>query len=179
MPYYTDLRPPKDTAGRDLQRFFPDLGNEARARIAAGLIRLRAQLAREVPPRRTEKNLIIGSWNIVSLGAGGFRDAEGYFYLAEVLSVFDLVAIQEVKPDLTDLGLLTRMLGPGWRYMVNDSTGGDAGNDERSAYLYNSDRVRLAGVAGELTLWDNYKGDRPDEMRSLKRPPYMTGFQTA
>ena len=179
MPFYNDLRPESDFGERDLQRFFPDLDETVRQRITSGLLRLRAQLAAEVPPRRTEKNLLIGSWNIVALGAGDYRDAEGYFYLAEILSVFDLIAIQELRPNLSDLGRLTRMLGPSWRYMVNDPTGGDAGNDERSAYLFNTDRVRLSGVAGELSLWDDFDGERPGILRSLKRPPYMTGFETA
>jgi len=178
MPYYNDLRPEADHAARDFQRFFPPMAAATKARCIEGLIRLKAQIAREVPARRTEGNLLVASWNIVSLGAGSYRDAEAFHYMAEILAAFDLIAIQELRPGLHDLSRLARMLGPNWRFLGNDPTGGDAGNDERSCYLFNTDRVALAGVAGELSLWDDYDGDRPGLLRSLKRPPYMTGFRT-
>jgi len=179
MPYYNDLRPEADYEKRDFQRFFPEMQAEEKVRCIRGLQRLRAQLLDEVPPRRTEQNLLLASWNIVALGAGDYRDPEGMHYIAEILGRFDLIAVQELRPNLTDLGKLCRMLGPNWSYMVNDPTGGDAGNDERSAFVFNTDRVRLAGVAGELSLWEDYDGVWPEHMRSLKRPPYMTGFVTA
>lgn len=179
MPFYNDLRPEADFATRDFVRVFPEMTTTERARCIDGLRRLKAGLAQHVPPRETEGNLLVASWNIVALGGGDYRDGEGLYYVAEIIGAFDLIAVQELKPNLTDLDKLMRILGPHWSYMVNDPTGGDAGNDERSAYVFNTNRVRLSGVAGELSLWQDYDGDWPGAMRSLKRPPYMTGFVTA
>jgi hypothetical protein len=67
-----------------------------------------------------------------------------------------------------------RILGDDWAYLVNDITEGIAGNSERSAYLYNKKRVEMAGLAGEIVLWDSLSEGAA--LRQLKRTPYMTGF---
>lgn len=176
MPYYNDLRPDADFALKDYARVFPDMPEAERRRAIEGLIRLKQGLLAEVPARRTEANLLVASWNLKEFGHTTQRLPEAYFYIAEIFAAFDLIAVQEVKSTLRDLDIVMRILGSNWRYLVNDITDGRDGNSERSAYVYNTSRVRLSGLAGEITLWDEITADSPLGMRQLKRAPYMTGF---
>jgi len=190
MPFYNDLRPYKDSKDRDFIRIDPNMSSREKMRTIDGLLRLKpflkngkagseaTEAKKGVPQRKTEENLLIASWNLVSFGAGDYRTTEAMYYLAEMIACFDLIAIQEVKPHLNDLNRLIRILGSNWAYMVNDAMGGDAGNDERFAYVYNTDRVRPSGVAGEISPWDELRGDLGATLTDLKRPAYMTGFVT-
>ncbi|MEV8467372.1 endonuclease/exonuclease/phosphatase family protein [Fluviibacterium sp. DFM31] len=177
MPSYHDLRPDADFVDRDYERVFPGMTVPERARCSDGLLRLRAVLNATVAPRKTEGNLLVASWNIKEFGHTTQRLPEAYFYIAEILGAFDLIAVQEVKSTLTDLHLVMRLLGPGWRYLVNDITDGASGNSERSAYIFNAGRVQLSGLAGEISLWDEITRDSPLGLRQLKRAPYVTGFR--
>ena len=56
-----------------------------------------------------------------------FRDC------AEIVSHFDLIAIQEVNENLADFQMLMELLGSWWEYLVTDVTPGSAGNQERIA----------------------------------------------
>lgn len=71
--------------------------------------------------------------------------------------------------------IVLRLLGPDWGYIVNDITGGAAGNSERSAYFFNKKRVQFAGLAGEIVLRDDLTAG--SDIKQLKRTPYITGFQ--
>ncbi|KRS17609.1 endonuclease/exonuclease/phosphatase family protein [Roseovarius indicus] len=178
MPFYNDLRPEADYKDRDFERVFPNMTRAEQVRCIDGLLRLKAELSGPggVPARRTEQNLLLASWNIRSFGTSRQRLPEAYFYIAEILAAFDLVAIQEVKSNLVELEKIMRLLGPGWKYIVNDVTEGHAGNDERSAYVYNTARVQFSGLAGEIALWQALTEDSPVGLQQLSRAPYMTGF---
>ncbi|WP_172300221.1 endonuclease/exonuclease/phosphatase family protein [Pseudoruegeria sp. HB172150] len=183
MPFYNDLRPEADFKERDFERVFPNMTVEARKRCIDGLLRLKPGLQAAVPSRRTEANLLVASWNIKNFGTSQQRLDEAYFYIAEILATFDLIAIQEVKSKLLQLDQVMRLLGPDWSYLVNDVTEGVAGNDERSAYVYNRNRVQLSGLAGEIALWKELReavpGEADVELEQLARAPFMTGFVTA
>ncbi len=66
-----------------------------------------------VPLRTLNDTLLLATWNIRDLGAGkyGGRLKESLYYIAEILSHFDLIAIQEVREDLTALRAIQRILG--------------------------------------------------------------------
>ncbi|WP_420858009.1 endonuclease/exonuclease/phosphatase family protein [Marivivens marinus] len=176
MPNYHDLRTAADYAERDYARVFPQMTDAERVRCITGLMRLKIGLASQIPARRTETNLLVASWNIKEFGHTTQRLPEAYFYIAETLAAFDLIAVQEVKSTLKDLEIVMRLLGEDWKYIVNDITDGTDGNAERSAYIYNTRRVRLSGLAGEIALWDAITHDSPLGLKQLKRSPYMTGF---
>lgn len=177
MPFYNDLRPDNDPEKKQFALIFPELRDDPamRVRILENLLVLRAGLDQEVVQKKADVNLVVASWNIKEFGHTTQRLPEAFFYMAEIISRFDLVAIQEVKSGLNDLYLLMRILGEDWAYLVNDITEGTAGNSERSAYLYDKKRVELAGLAGELVLWDKLTENA--SIRQLKRTPYMTGFK--
>lgn len=175
MPFYNDLRPAADFDARDFIRVFPGMSKAAKLRTIDGILALRAGLDAEIPVRRTEENLLVASWNIKEFGHTRQRLPESYYYLAEIIARFDLVAIQEIKSTLKDLDKLVRILGSSWTYVVNDITGGTEGNRERSAYLYNTSRVGLSGLVGELVLWSDITTGT--QLQQLVRTPYMTGFR--
>lgn len=174
MPFYNDLRPAEDFNKRDYELIFPNMSLAEKKRAIEKLLELKRSLDNSISPRRTDDNLIIASWNIKEFGHTSQRIAESYFYIAETLSYFDLIAVQEIKSSLDDLYIVMRLLGDDWGYLVNDITEGDSGNSERSCYIFNKKRVQLAGLAGEIVLWDDLT--QISSIKQLKRTPYITGF---
>lgn len=172
MPWYNDLRPDDD----DKKNFelFPNFTQVEKKRCIRNLLQLRDKLQEEIAPKIADQNILVASWNIREFGHLKKRLPEVYFYIAEIINRFDLIAVQEVKSGLGDLNLLMRLLGTDWDYMINDITEGKPGNSERSAYIYNKKRVQLAGIAGEISLHADLVQD--SEIKQLKRSPYITGF---
>src|SRR5687767_1779642 len=74
-------------------------------RTAERLLRLRKALNTEVPQRDIAGSLVLATWNIREFdsAAYGTRKDEPLYYIAEIIDHFDLVAIQEVRDDLTVL----------------------------------------------------------------------------
>jgi hypothetical protein len=73
--------------------------------IAAGLkvLRQRIELAR-IPPSVLDETLNLATWNIREFGRlrrRRRRSRAAIHYIAEILSQFDLIAITEVRDDLT------------------------------------------------------------------------------
>lgn len=174
MPYYNDLRPQADLDKREFGLVFPDISKDEKIRTIESLVRLRQALDAKIPQRRTEKNLLVASWNIKEFGHTTQRLPEAYYYAAEIIAAFDLVAIQEIKTSTKGLDRIMRILGHDWDYLINDITDGTSGNSERSAYVYNTRRVRFSGLAGELVLPD--KLTAATAVKQFVRTPYITGF---
>ena len=174
MLNYNDLRPEDDFKKRDYELVFPHMTAAEKARTIRKLLELKRGLDGMLPQRRADENLIVASWNLKEFGHTTQRLPETYFYIAEIMSCFDLICIQEIKSTMNDLQILLRLLGDDWGYLVNDITEGDAGNSERSCYLFNKQRVQLAGLAGEIVLWDTLTAS--STIKQLKRTPYITGF---
>lgn len=151
-------------------------------RTAERLIALRKHLEAEIPPRTREETLLLGTWNIREFDSekGGRRDAECLYYIAEIISRLDLVAVQEVRDNLEALERLARILGGHWRYIATDVTEGTPGNRERMAYLYDSRKVQFAGLAGEVVLPP--VRDRENKVwtpsRQLSRTPFLTSWRS-
>lgn len=175
MPFYNDLRPRSDYEERDFALVFPKLTDVEKRRTIINLLRLKAELDARIPGRKVDRSLLVASWNIKEFGHTKQRLKEAYFYIAEIIARFDLIAIQEVKSTLKDIDIVMRILGSDWEYLVNDITDGQDGNSERSAYLFNTKRLSLSGLAGEVVLWPEITEGSP--IKQLKRTPYMTGFK--
>ncbi len=176
MPWYNDLRPQTDSNKQNFGLTFPDLDNAGRIRIINQLLRLRRQLKSEISPRQADNNLLIATWNLKEFGHYENRTPDAYFCIAEILSRFDLIAVQEVKRSLKDLQLVVKLLGTDWDYLVTDITGGKSGNNESFAYIYNSRRVKPTGLAGEIVLWEEITAPLT-KIKQLMRTPYITGFK--
>src|SRR5512139_2704701 len=153
--------------------------------VLEDIVRLRRQMDRlNLPRKLVDRNVLVGTWNIRAFGAvhpkwdenpaSPKRNLRAMAYIAEIIRRFDVVAIQEVKEDLSGLLLLMDWLGPDWGYIVTDTTAGSAGNTERLAYVFDRRRVRPAGLAGEIVLPPTDKGDPAQQ---FARTPYLVGFQ--
>ena len=167
--------------------FFYDLdrSDPVQRRVAANLVRLGDALTEEIPPKTVDDTLLLATWNIREFdsAAYGLRGVEPYHYIAEIISRFDLVAIQEVRRDTEPLEKLRRLLGRWWKYLVTDVTGGTEGNKERMAFLYDSRKVRFGGLAGEIVIppIESRGADRKltyTPSKQLARTPYVVGFET-
>ncbi|MDY7396974.1 hypothetical protein UMM65_17140 [Aureibaculum sp. 2210JD6-5] len=174
MPWYNDLRPISDDKKIDYALIFPSLKNPDRKRIIKDILDLRVDLSEKIPSKNLDNSLLLASWNIKEFGQLKERIPDSYFYIAEVINRFDLVAIQEVKSSLDDLFIIMKLLGSNWSYTITDITEGTDGNKERFAYIFDKRKVKPSGLSGEIVLWD--KLTKNSAVKQLKRSPAITGF---
>ncbi|HEV2132230.1 MAG TPA: endonuclease/exonuclease/phosphatase family protein [Longimicrobiaceae bacterium] len=151
------------------------------------IARLRRRLdAGNLPPRRTDHNLLIGTWNIQQFGrvhraweenpGSPKRNLRAMAIIAEIVRRFDVVAIQEVKRDTSGIRMLVEgFLGPNWSVILSDVSAGEKGNHERLAYVYDTRRVTPSGLAGEIVL-SPVDGIAVEQ---FDRTPYIVGFRSA
>ncbi|AOT04342.1 hypothetical protein [Arthrobacter sp. U41] len=92
-----------------------------------------------------------------------------------MITRFNVVAVQESRRKPVALKRLMATLGPHWQVIISDVTEGSAGNGERLAFLYESNRVQPSGLVGEIVLTP--LGDDPK--RQFARTPYTASFSRA
>lgn len=175
MPWYNDLRPTTDNGKQNYSVLFPELTNTDRKRIIKNLLTLRSSLDNKIPQKKNDESLLLCSWNIKEFGHLNKRLPESYFYIAEIVNRYDLIAIQEIKSHLEDLEIIMKLLGSNWKYLITDITEGKKGNRERFAYIYDTRKVEPSGLAGEIVLWE--KLTENSTIKQLKRTPAITGFK--
>lgn len=128
-------------------RRFPDA---ARDRAIDRLLDLRAGIANKISARNKQDTFHLASWNIRDLGSDKFNPSprlpESLLYIAEVISAFDLVAVQEVNENMKDFQAVMRLLGPHWDYIVTDQSG----NSERLAFVFDTRKILFRHIAGEI-----------------------------
>lgn len=125
--------------------------------VAAKLLKLAQRLDQTIPAKDAEQNLLLATWNIRDFGKRdnrgfGPRLPESLFYIAEIISRFDFVAVQEVN-ELYDFQPLMDILGDNWDFIATDVTDPKlGGNGERLTYLFDRRKVRFQNIAGEIVL---------------------------
>jgi endonuclease/exonuclease/phosphatase family metal-dependent hydrolase len=139
------------TGIRKLKESEPDTGR----RCAERLLAMRKSLA-SIRGRKSDASLLLASWNIRDFDSNkfgfGHRLSETFYYIAEIISCFDLVAVQEVNRDLSALERVMAILGQEWDFIATDTAAGPGGNDERMAFVYNTDKIWFRKIAGEVVL---------------------------
>jgi len=155
--------------------------------VVEDVVRLRRRIETSgLPPKQTDTNLLIGTWNIRTFGAvypswdenpdSPKRNLRSLASIAEVVRRLDVVAVQEVKRDTAGIRLLVdEFLGPDWGLILSDVTAGPEGNVERLAFIYDKRRVQPSGLAGEIVLPPTEAGD---PVQQFARTPYMVGFRS-
>lgn len=99
--------------------------------------------------------LRLATWNIREFDTRkyGGRFKESLYFIAEIISHFDIVALQEVRENLSALNALMQFLGRHeWDYIATDVTEGSSGNGERMVFVYRKSVVRFTSIAGEVVL---------------------------
>lgn len=152
-----------------------------------------AYLDATVPPKRAvDRNVLIATWNIAhfrsltrkwssSSNDSPKRDYRSLWAITEIISRFDVVAIQEVGSDFTALRAAMKVLGPNWSFLMTDRNAGQSGNNEHIAYIFDTTRMSLSGLAGELVVPDEAKEFGFDEgsfKKQFARNPYAVSFST-
>ena len=167
MPFYQDI----------------DASQPEGKRITERLLALRRQLDRDIPPRTFQRSLLLATWNIREFDSPAYGDRipEAFYYIAEIVDRFDIIAIQEVRRNLKALYRLCEVLGGHWSYIVTDVTEGEPGNDERMAFLYDTRKVRFGGLASQLvlppvTIKDEAGNKIHQPVTQLARTPFLGGF---
>ena len=98
-------------------------------------------------PDKSRNRMLLASWNIANLGLQK-RRTKDYQLLAEMISWFDLVALQEVNDNLAGLRSIQHCLPDSYKALFSDK----AGNDERMAFLYDTDKISLLEKVGEIAV---------------------------
>ena len=141
-------------------------------RVVDKLLLLRAQLDRQIPAKTATETLLLATWNIRDFGDN--RRAESLHYMAEIVSRFDLIAVQEVSNNMNGLKKLVALLGKNWDYIVTDSTEGTAGGGERMAFIYDRCKVFFRKMAGKIVLPDSKLVGKEWQ---FARTPFCVAFQ--
>jgi Endonuclease/Exonuclease/phosphatase family len=146
--------------------------------IAQGLLALRKRIAAaEIPSSKLDETINVAVWNIREFGKVPRTEA-AIHYIAEILGQFDLVALVELRSDLTDLGRTLPILGPSWDIVYSDWIADAGGNQERLAFLFDGRAVTFNGLAAEV---DAPRGKKETEYltsQSFWRAPYMCSFRS-
>ena len=147
--------------------------------IAAGLKVLRSRIEKSnIPPSKLDESINIATWNIREFGRRPRSEASIHF-IAEILNQFDLIAITELRDNLTDLKRVMDILGPYWKIVFSDYITDAGGNRERFGYLYDKRAAVFTGLAAEVD------GPRKKDLKTGHylpqidwwRKPYMASFR--
>src|SRR5215207_3735284 len=137
---------------------------------------LQTKTLRNVPPKAANK-LLAATWNLTNFGVQNRTD-DDLALMAEVISWFDLIAIQEIADTLIHLRVLMQHLPASYRVILSDT----GGNDERAGFLYDNDKIMRLELAAEV-------GVSPSDLRNIRmrgvsgafagfdRNPYVVAFR--
>lgn len=169
MPFYEPLKYFKQLPTSDI--IWDISSRRQRDRIIDNLLRLREGLKKEIPRKTARDHLLLATWNIRKLNV--HRTTESLYYLAEVLSKFDLIAVQEVV-SLKAFNTIVYLMGEHWDYITTDATYGNKGGNERLIFLYDTRKVSFEKLAGEVVLPEPMIRKRSQ----FARTPYIAAFQS-
>jgi len=128
-------------------------------------------------PHKAPNKLLAATWNLTNFGIQDRSDND-FALMAEVISWFDLVAIQEIADDLAHLRLLMNNLPSTYKVIISDI----GGNDERAGFLYDSAKLERLELAAEVAV--SPSDQRYIRMRGVSgsfqgfdRNPYVVAFR--
>ena len=126
------------------------------------------------PPSSTE-TINVAIWNIREFGKV-HRTLPAQHYIAEILGQFDLIAIVELRDDLTDFGCVLQFLGPSWDVVYSDWLDDPGGNSGAVAFLYDR-RRHLQWAGGRSGRPARQGGNRISDEAIVLAGPYMCSFR--
>jgi endonuclease/exonuclease/phosphatase family metal-dependent hydrolase len=144
---------------------------------AAEIARLRRHKRARGVPEKSPADLLILSWNIANFGAHERRHQDRRL-IAEILSWFDIAAIQECRDNFGDLFDVLDMIGKRYAAVLSDA----GGNGERMVFVYDRTKVTLLEEVGEITFpptmcrWIRLRGVR-QRFEGFDRAPYLASFK--
>lgn len=167
----------------------PTILDQPPANIQDDIRALRAALDQSIPAKLPGQNLLIGTWNLRNFGSltrewtatsadTPKRDLRGAIAVAEIVSRFDVIAIQEVVGDLRALRDTLKYLGENWAFFMTDACLGEEGKGERMVFLFDRTRVKPSGLACELVVPPEWLTEISADAltRQFARTPYAASF---
>lgn len=145
---------------------------------ARGLKTLRGRIDKAgIPSSRLDETIILATWNIREFGKKR-RSKRAIHYIAEILGQFDLIAVTELRDNLTDLRRVMEILGPYWNVVFSDFNTDAGGNRERIAYLFDKRAVVFTGLASEADPPRKKDAATGEYLPALGwwRSPFMASF---
>ncbi|PNW27296.1 endonuclease/exonuclease/phosphatase family protein [Formosa algae] len=169
----------------------PTIDNIPPTDVQKNIELLKYDLDNKIPSKKLDENLLIASWNIRAFGNltrkwvsedddSPKRDLHAILCIAEIIKRFDVIAIQEVKANIRALRDTLKILGNNWSLILSDVNKGDSGNGERMAYLFDTRRVQMSGLAGELVVPNEWVKTASQEAltEQFVRTPYAVSFKS-
>ena len=146
--------------------------------IAKGLLALKKRIAAaKIPPSKIDETINVGVWNIREFGKTPRTDA-AIHYIAEILGQLDLIALVELRDNLSDLWRVMAYLGSSWNIIYSDWIADDGGNSERTGFLYDTRAVTFNGLAAEVEAPREKKATEYLASQSFWRAPYLCSFRS-
>ncbi len=129
-------------------------------------------------PAATANNLRMATWNIANLGEQD-REDEHLKIIAEIISWFDLIAVQETKENYGHFKKIVGFAGSKYKFIFSDV----AGNNERLAFIYDSDKVKVLEEIGEYAIPPSDYSDInitgvAATFNGFDRSPFLVSFAT-
>jgi len=160
------------------------------APILEDLKSMESALDAMIPMKREGANLLIATWNIRAFGSltrkwtseandNPKRDLRGLRAIADIVSRFDVIAIQEVVGDLRSLRDMMKYLGDDWAFLMTDVSLGAAGHNERMAFVFDCRRLKPSGLACELVVPPEWLSEIGADAlkKQFARTPYAVSFK--
>lgn len=143
---------------------------------ATEIERLRNHKKTRSLPKREKDKLLVATWNVANFGVQQRLDRD-LALIAEIVSWFDIVAIQECRENFGDLFDLHRKLPPSYRVAMSDA----AGNNERMVFVYDSRKLTALEEVGEIAFppsdYDAIKlPGVKGQFNGFDRTPYLASF---
>jgi len=128
-------------------------------------------------PVSKPNNLLLATWNIANFGEQD-RQKEHLEIVAEIISWFDLIAIQETKENSEHFQMVVSLVGKSYKFIFSDT----AGNNERMAFIYDSNKIAVREEVAELAIPpSDYKDIKlpgvADKFEGFDRSPYLVSFK--
>jgi hypothetical protein len=147
-----------------------------RALVIGKLLNIRDRLDKYIPVKDLDENLLLATWNIRDFDKAnrrgfGKRLPESLFYIAEVLSRFDFIAVQEINR-LGEWEQVMQILGADYDWIATDVTDNSlGGNGERLTYVWDRRKVHFQSIAGEIVLPDKLliAGEKAVQTHAISR----------
>ena len=133
--------------------------------VPAEIANLRLHKQKRGIPERDASHLLVATWNIANFGAQQRRDSD-HALLAEIISWFDVIAIQECRENFGGLFDVQLKLPASYRVIMSDV----AGNNERMTFLYDSQKLTLLEEVGEIAF-------PPSQLKNIKLPGVQLAFE--
>ena len=168
----------------------PQITDLPPANVAEEIQHLNNYRDEQIPSKELDKNVLIATWNIRSFGGltekweadeddSPKRDLHSLLLIKQIVQRFDIIAIQEVKGNLKALRHMLKIMGEHWSFILTDVSRGTEGNDERLAFLFDTRKVKLSGLACELVVPNEEVEEVSEDafQRQFVRTPYAVGFK--